>query len=72
MPFGAGPRNCIGGRFALLQTKIGLIHFLKNHYVTACEKTMSTIKCDPKGVLLQPLGGNYLKVVKDDMFLRKL
>uniref|UniRef100_A0AAT9UU66 Cytochrome P450 6AED1 n=1 Tax=Maconellicoccus hirsutus TaxID=177089 RepID=A0AAT9UU66_MACHI len=31
IPFGDGPRNCIGERFAKLEIKIGMIHMLMNH-----------------------------------------
>ncbi|GJQ85986.1 Cyp6a9 [Trypoxylus dichotomus] len=34
LPFGEGPRFCIGDRFAKLQAKIGLINFIKNYKVT--------------------------------------
>ncbi|XP_034103309.1 probable cytochrome P450 6w1 [Drosophila albomicans] len=44
MPFGIGPRSCLGMRLALLQTKLGLAHFLRNHSVNKCDKTVDSFK----------------------------
>ncbi|XP_037036008.1 cytochrome P450 9e2-like [Bradysia coprophila] len=39
IPFGIGPRNCIGSRFALLQIKAVAFHLLKHFTFEVCEKT---------------------------------
>ncbi|XP_017112415.1 probable cytochrome P450 6w1 [Drosophila elegans] len=44
MPFGVGPRNCIGMRLGLLQSKLGLVHLLRNHQVHNCEQTIKKIE----------------------------
>lgn len=37
LPFSAGPRNCIGQKFALLEEKIVLFHVLKQFQVTSAQ-----------------------------------
>ncbi|XP_017776422.1 PREDICTED: cytochrome P450 9e2-like [Nicrophorus vespilloides] len=39
MPFGLGPRSCIGSRFALLETKVVYVHLLKKFEIVVINKT---------------------------------
>ncbi|KAJ8372868.1 hypothetical protein AAFF_G00276410, partial [Aldrovandia affinis] len=39
MPFGAGPRNCIGMRFAVVLIKLALVQILQNFSFATCEET---------------------------------
>lgn len=64
LPFGDGPRNCIGARFAVYQSKIGLITILWNYKVEVCDKTMIPYEINPAAFLLTPKGGIYLKFTK--------
>lgn len=68
MPFGTGPHNCIGSRIGLLQTKIGLVHFLKNYRVEVCEKTPTKSIFDPKALVLQFEHGMHLNVIRDNLY----
>ncbi|XP_051165488.1 uncharacterized protein LOC127284206 [Leptopilina boulardi] len=64
LPFGDGPRNCIGARFAVYQTKVGLIKILNNYNVDVCEKTCIPYVNNKNSFLLQPTDGIYLKFKK--------
>ncbi|EDV98210.1 cytochrome P450 6g1 [Drosophila grimshawi] len=68
-PFGLGPHNCIGSRIGLLQTKLGLVHILKNHYVRCCSQTPKDIEFDPKTVVLQLNSGMFLEIVNDRLYV---
>ncbi|KAF5308788.1 hypothetical protein FQR65_LT06021 [Abscondita terminalis] len=52
LPFGEGPRNCIGTRFALLTLKIGLVDIISNFEITSCLDTPKTIEFSAKTVFL--------------------
>ncbi|KAK4879864.1 hypothetical protein RN001_008010 [Aquatica leii] len=52
IPFGEGPRNCIGERFGLLAAKIGIIQILSEYEVLKCADTPARIEFTSKSVLL--------------------
>ena len=56
--------NITGARFAVYQSKVGLITILRNHKVEVCEKTMIPYEISPGAFLLMPKGGIYLKLTK--------
>lgn len=64
LPFGEGPRICIGIRFGMLQTKLGLAMLLKHFQFEACAKTQIPIQIDNVSLLLLPSGGVWLRAMK--------
>ncbi|CAH0564730.1 unnamed protein product [Brassicogethes aeneus] len=48
IPFGAGPRNCIGSRFAILEIKVLFYHILSNFKIIPVEKTTIPLKISKK------------------------
>lgn len=64
LPFGEGPRNCIGSRFGKMQVLIGLALLLKNYRFSVCDKTLIPMQYDKENFLVTPDGNLYLKVSK--------
>lgn len=64
LPFGEGPRNCIGMRFGLMQTKIGLIQLLTNFKFSPGEKTTIPMEFLASSQLLCPVNDMWLRVEK--------
>ncbi|NXI90791.1 CP3AL protein, partial [Psophia crepitans] len=62
LPFGAGPRNCIGMRFALLTLKVAIILLLQHFTFQTCKDTQIPLKLSSVG-LLRPEKPIILKLV---------
>ncbi|ELT90964.1 hypothetical protein CAPTEDRAFT_154438 [Capitella teleta] len=54
LPFGAGPRNCIGLRFALLEAQIVLAKLIKKFRIVSCDQTKEPLEMTGGGGLLGP------------------
>ncbi|XP_008287346.1 cytochrome P450 3A30-like [Stegastes partitus] len=62
LPFGIGPRNCLGMRFALVMVKLALVEVLQNYSFSVCEKTEIPLQMSPYG-LTGPIHPIQLKLV---------
>ncbi|XP_069683724.1 cytochrome P450 9e2-like [Periplaneta americana] len=64
LPFGAGPRNCIGTRFALMSTKIAMVHVIKDFYLKPSPKTEVPYTFSRFSMLLKSENGIWLNMEK--------
>ncbi|XP_066516425.1 cytochrome P450 3A30-like [Hoplias malabaricus] len=51
MPFGAGPRNCIGMRFAQVAMKLAIVEILQRFDISVCEETQVPLELGMSGLL---------------------
>ncbi|CAF1466073.1 unnamed protein product [Adineta steineri] len=63
LPFGDGPRNCIGMRFALLEAKIAIAKAIRVIEIQSCEKTEIPLILT-KTTMLSPQNGVWLRVAR--------
>ncbi|XP_063929826.1 cytochrome P450 6a2-like [Zophobas morio] len=60
LPFGEGPRNCIGLRFGLMQSKIGIASVIVNFRLTV-SPTCKPLQIDPDSFIVRPIHNVYLR-----------
>ena len=64
IPFGDGPRMCVGMRLALLQTKCSLATLLNNYKLELSPKTQLPLQMVPALLLTIPAGGLWANISK--------
>ncbi|XP_017777890.1 PREDICTED: cytochrome P450 9e2-like [Nicrophorus vespilloides] len=64
--FGIGPRNCIGSRFALMETKILIYHILKNFEIVPVQKSVIPVVLSKKHFNMTAEGGMWFGLKKLD------
>ncbi|EDV24873.1 uncharacterized protein TRIADDRAFT_13325, partial [Trichoplax adhaerens] len=63
IPFGGGPRNCIGMRLALLEAKLALVKVLQNVKLVAVKESEIPLRLK-SGATLSPANGVYVGIQK--------
>lgn len=62
LPFGDGPRNCIGARFGLMQLRVGLVSMLLDYEFSVCPKTPQTLSYCKSSSIMAPENGLWLNL----------
>ncbi|KAJ8718431.1 hypothetical protein PYW08_002668 [Mythimna loreyi] len=63
LPFGLGPRNCIGMRFGKLQSQLCIVKILSKFSVEPSKNTDRNLKVAPHRAIIGPEGGIRLNII---------
>ncbi|XP_033608493.1 cytochrome P450 6k1-like [Cryptotermes secundus] len=64
LPFGEGPRVCIGMRFGLQHIKVALVSLLSKYSFHVSNRTSVPLKTDTRSIITSAAGGVWLKIKK--------
>ncbi|KAF5285372.1 hypothetical protein FQR65_LT13262 [Abscondita terminalis] len=64
IPFGAGPRNCVSSRFALVEGKLAVFEIVRNFEIVSTEKTKNPIVFDKNNFLPVPKDGIWVGLIR--------
>jgi len=64
LPFGQGPRNCIGMRFALAEVKVAICHLIHNFRLEPSKRTLIPMEFSSATSLKPKCGGMFLGLNK--------
>ncbi|KAK2581764.1 hypothetical protein KPH14_002243 [Odynerus spinipes] len=62
IPFGIGPRSCIGNRYALLLSKVVFFHLVARCELEPCSKTSIPMKLSKKSFVMAAENGFWLNI----------
>ncbi|XP_037623470.1 thromboxane-A synthase [Sebastes umbrosus] len=66
LPFGAGPRNCVGMRLAQLEIKMALVRLFRRFSIVACSETKVPLELKSASTL-GPKNGIFVKIQRRDL-----
>uniref|UniRef100_A0A667Z4I3 Thromboxane-A synthase n=1 Tax=Myripristis murdjan TaxID=586833 RepID=A0A667Z4I3_9TELE len=66
LPFGAGPRSCVGMRLAQLEMKMALVRLFRRFNVVTCSETKIPLELKSSSTL-GPKNGIFVKITRRDL-----